>query len=53
MAKILRCKCANTYQDERYGTGQRVHNPKAKKVGSQTQRYTCTVCGDVKEVHGA
>jgi hypothetical protein len=40
---ILRCKCKNDYQDERYGANYRVHNP-IQVSGTQSPRYRCTVC---------
>lgn len=39
--KILRCNCKNEYQDERYGLGMRVFNPRKDKT------YACTVCGRI------
>ncbi len=39
--KIIKCKCKHDYQDEKYGKGNRVHNPTVKG-------YRCTVCGDEK-----
>jgi len=47
---VLKCDCANTYQDEKYGTGMRVHNRMAEKGGSHP--YRCTVCGKVKTKGG-
>lgn len=35
------CTCASAFQDERYGSGQRVHN-----VGKE--HVYCTVCGTSK-----
>ncbi len=37
------CPCKNSFQDTRYGVGQRLHN-----VG--TKGITCTVCGNRKTV---
>ncbi len=39
---ILACSCKHAFQDERYGVGQRLHNP-TKKDGGSVKR--CTVCG--------
>lgn len=39
MCNILRCSCKNEYQDEKYGTGMRVHN-RTTKDGI----WRCTVC---------
>ena len=44
---ILKCNCKNDYQDERYGTGNRVHNP-IKVSGTQSPQYRCTVCLSVR-----
>lgn len=41
---ILPCSCKSTYQDERYGVGQRVHNECNVVSG---KGYRCTVCGTV------
>ena len=38
---IKPCDCKSTYQDQRYGKGNRVHNTGTKKV-------TCTVCAKEK-----
>lgn len=40
--KVKSCRCKSEYQDERYGSGARVHN--AKKDGTGV----CTVCRDPK-----
>lgn len=42
---IAPCRCAHRYQDEKYGAGNRVHNPLAKTPGA----LRCTVCGSVKD----
>jgi len=42
-ARILECVCAHKFQDERYGSGQRVHNP-CKTNESGKTGYRCTVC---------
>jgi len=41
--KILPCTCQSEYQDQRYGKGNRVHNPRKEKT------YACTVCGREKD----
>lgn len=43
MTKIIRCKCANDYQDSIYGKFNRVHN-----YSKKNKRWHCTVCGDRK-----
>lgn len=40
--KILPCDCKSDYQDEHYGSHNRVHNP--TKNG-----HRCTVCGKEKK----
>lgn len=45
---ILGCTCSHKYQDEKYGKGKRVHNPK-KKTADGTTRYCCTVCTKVND----
>lgn len=40
---IRPCKCLNTYQDARYGRGNRVHN--TGKSIDKGVTYICTVCG--------
>ena len=45
---IKQCKCKNTYQDKKYGSGYRVHNP-LKKVEKLPQRYRCVVCGETRK----
>lgn len=42
-AVIMKCSCRHEFQDQRYGAGNRVHNPKAGK------KHVCTVCGTVKQ----
>ncbi len=44
---ILKCTCSHKYQDQKYGPGQRVHNP-SKGNNDQDVRWTCTVCGTKK-----
>lgn len=44
-AEIKPCHCQSAYQDEKYGPGQRVHNPCNKGL-------RCTICGSVKEKPG-
>ncbi len=43
MIELLQCSCPNTYQDNVYGKGYRVHNY-AKKSDS----WRCSVCGLVR-----
>jgi len=38
-------KCESSFQDEKYGKGNRVQNPMQKKGTKVT--YRCTVCGTV------
>jgi hypothetical protein len=44
--KVMACTCAHDFQDQRYGTGNRLHNP--RKMGA----YACTVCGRLKDLKG-
>ncbi len=44
--KIMRCTCDHTYQDERYGPKQRLHNLKSKDLPQESWR--CTVCGTIR-----
>ncbi len=44
---IKKCNCKSKYQDEKYGKGNRVHNPKVKGSNGN-QEYRCTVCGTVR-----
>ena len=37
---ILKCVCSSSYQDKRYGQGNRVVNP-----CKPARTYRCTVCG--------
>jgi hypothetical protein len=39
--RVMDCVCESAYQDERYGKGKRLHNPKKDK------KWSCTVCGRV------
>lgn len=49
---IRKCKCENhpsegaKYQNEKYGKGNRVHNPQG---GKNRGKYRCTVCEDTKQ----
>ena len=49
MAKILKCTCLHSFQDERYGFLKRVHNF-ARKANGGAGGHRCTVCQDVKRV---
>jgi hypothetical protein len=44
--KILPCACRSAYQDQTYGTGQRLHNQTRGKAAGGG--YRCTVCDSVK-----
>ena len=37
---IKKCTCAHEYQDQRYGTGNRVMN----ECGEEGREWRCTVC---------
>lgn len=41
---ILKCTCEQSYQDEQYGKGNRLHNWDEK-----TGKWLCSVCGNDKE----
>lgn len=41
---ILKCSCPHPYQDEKYGEGRRVVNPKLAK--SAFLSGVCTACGN-------
>lgn len=47
--KILKCSCAHTYQDEKYGAYNRVHTPMQKAERAEHRKYRCTVCEKVKD----
>lgn len=42
---VYPCKCESKYQDEKYGSGKRVHNPTKKVNGQTIDGIRCTVCG--------
>ena len=42
---LINCTCKSDYQDERYGPGKRVANPKGPAKQPGIKGYTCTVCG--------
>ena len=44
---LIRCVCSHEYQDKEYGRYMRVHNEGVKQ-SSDSIKYRCTVCGDVK-----
>ena len=45
---IFQCTCKNEFQDQVYGKGYRLFNPKGK--GEKVDGYRCTVCGrEIKE----
>jgi len=39
------------FQDEKYGTGMRVHNETASRVGTSRQ-YRCTICENTRSASG-
>ena len=42
---VRRCTCKSPYQDQLYGPGMRLHNPKKTgAVGNDDWGYSCTVC---------
>lgn len=41
--KVFHCTCKSDYQDEIYGRGNRLFNPRGK--GDKIDGYRCTVCG--------
>ena len=41
--KLKKCECVNEFQDQRYGPGIRVMNPRPNPT--ESERYRCTVCG--------
>lgn len=41
--KVFQCSCKSDFQDEVYGKGNRLFNPKGK--GEKIDGYRCTVCG--------
>lgn len=43
--RILKCDCKSSYQDEKYGSGKRVHN--VKKGGKSCR---CTICKKDKNI---
>jgi len=45
---IKKCRCANAYQDKKYGKKMRVHNRTQQKSDKSLQGWRCTVCKDVK-----
>jgi len=47
MGRVLGCDCLHSFQDEKYGKGQRVHT--GMKVTTPGMfGYRCTVCSKVK-----
>jgi CRISPR/Cas system-associated protein Cas10 (large subunit of type III CRISPR-Cas system) len=42
-AEVFQCSCKSEFQDEVYGKGNRLFNPKGK--GEKVDGYRCTVCG--------
>lgn len=48
--KILRCTCANDFQDKTYGKGKRVHNRMQDEPSGRPQ-YRCTACKKVQSTN--
>jgi hypothetical protein len=44
-SKVAPCNCKQTYQDKRYGNGQRLHNA---QQGKNKGKFRCTACGSSK-----
>ena len=42
-SQIKKCTCEHKYQDQQYGSGNRVFNPKTKD--GRLSGYACSVCG--------
>lgn len=47
---IKPCNCQHSWQDEKYGNGNRVHNLRQGKTDKREVR--CTVCLSVKDLSG-
>ena len=45
---IKKCRCANAYQDRKYGKDLRVHNRTKQNDDENNKGWRCTVCKDVK-----
>ena len=45
---LIKCNCANKYQDKQYGKGQRVANLTIKEKGQDSTYARCTNCGKEK-----
>jgi hypothetical protein len=43
--EVRPCHCASSYQDSKYGKGNRVHN---LSQGGKKRNIKCTVCGSLK-----
>ena len=43
-ANVFKCTCKSEFQDEMYGKGNRLFNPRGK--GEKLDGYRCTVCGN-------
>jgi len=43
--RVMACRCAHAFQDERYGNGQRVFN-------GMKDAWTCSVCSTIKKSEG-
>lgn len=46
---IVKCNCSHSYQDAKYGPGNRVANLKFKDKSKNEAR--CTVCGSVRSIN--
>lgn len=47
---VLRCHCANAFQDREHGPGMRVHNRTKQSKQVVEQKWRCTSCRDEKAV---
>jgi len=45
---IKPCTCKHKYQDEKYGEGNRVHNPAKSKADKTKTDWVCTICKERK-----
>ena len=43
MTRIMQCSCQHPFQDQRYGSSQRVHNHTTNPIG-----WRCVICGKHK-----
>ena len=47
-SKVIACSCSSSFQDERYGKDQRVHNRCKDGKAGNTPDWRCTVCSSRK-----